>query len=116
MPDISGSETVKIQPNTVNYPVAFAFTICSSATSNDGNIPFGDTLSSIVVKAYDPDGTDVTANLVTTGGSVVGTNGYCALSYYAGIASGRHRLTVIYTCASGYVDEIDANRVFVENT
>lgn len=30
----------------------FAFPICSSATANDGVIPFGDTISSVSVKSY----------------------------------------------------------------
>jgi hypothetical protein len=116
MPDISGSETITIQPNTVKYPVNFILKICTSATANDGNIPFGDTLASAVVKAYDRAGTDVTTSMVTTAASVSGVTVSCKISYFAAAVSGRCKLTVIYTCASGYIDEIDAARVFVENT
>ncbi len=115
MPDIVGSSTIKLQPETVNYPVSFEFSVCSAQDANDGNIPYGDTLSSAEVKAYTPDGTDETSSLVTGAETVNGNTVSCAISYYSGIPDGKHKLTVIYTCASGYVDEIDAARVFVED-
>lgn len=34
-------------------PYAFRFPICSSATANDGKIPYGDTIDAVEVKAYE---------------------------------------------------------------
>lgn len=42
-------------------------------------------------------------------GSVVS----CEISYYTGIAAGRHKLTAILTMANGYIDEFDCKRIVV---
>lgn len=116
MPDFIGSATVKLQPTTRNLPVSMTFSACSSATANDGSIPYGDSIASAVVKAYSPDGTDVTSSMVTQAAAVNGLTVSCEISYYTGIASGRHKLTATLTMASGYIDEFDLKRVVVADT
>ena len=124
MPDVTGTKRVKIQPNTANLPVSITLLICSSATANDGSIPYGDTLASAVAKAYSPAGVDVTTNFVTQAASVSGNVITCEISFYSTteglvttpMADGTYKLTFIYTCASGYVDEIDVKRFKVKNT
>ncbi|MDD5724338.1 MAG: hypothetical protein PHY29_11475 [Syntrophales bacterium] len=110
--DFKEADEVKIQPSTVDYPLSMTFTVCSSATANDGNIPFGDSISSAVVKAYDADGTDVTSDMVTTPASVDGTTVSYGISYYEGATSGYHKLTAVLTMASGYVDEFDLKKIW----
>lgn len=116
MPDFTGTARIKLQPNTENLPVSFTFTECSSESANDGAIPYNETIESAVVKAYDPTGTDVTSSMVTTGATVDGLTVSCAISHYSGIADGLHKLTVILTMHSGYVDEFDCRRVLVTDT
>lgn len=111
--DFEPGGIVKIRPNTKDYPIAMTFRTCSSETANDGAIPFGDSIASAVVKAYGPDGTEVTASMVTVPASVDGDTVACAVSWYAGIAAGLHTLTAVLTMASGYVDEYDLRRVMV---
>ena len=44
---------ITIGPNTDLWgPYLFRLSICSSETVNDGKIPFGDSIASVVVKAY----------------------------------------------------------------
>lgn len=107
---------VKLQPTTRNLPLRFAFTQCSSETVNDGSIPYGETISSAVVKAYSPSGSDVTTSMVTQGAAVDGLNVSCEISWYTGVADGLHKLTVILTMLSGYIDEFDCQRILVVNT
>ena len=65
MPDFNESEDwVKLQPGDVKVPKTFTFTKCSSATANDGGLPYGDSVSSFVATAHDEDGTDVTDDLI----------------------------------------------------
>lgn len=116
MPDFIGVARIKVQPETVGLPVGFTFAACTSATANDGSLPYGDTISSAVVKAYDPSGNDVTASMVTTAAAVDGFTVSCRISYYSGIASGLHKLTAVLTLASGYVDEFDCRRIMVQDT
>lgn len=116
MPDFLDNDIIKIQPTTRNRPVPMTFAACSSATAKDGSIPYGDTIASAVVKAYSPDGTDVTSSMVTQAASVNGLTVTCDISYYTGVATGRHKLTCILTMASGYVDEFDLKRVEVADT
>jgi len=124
MPDVTGFNKVKIQPNTVNLPITLTLEICSSATANDGSIPYGDTLASAVVKAYSPAGVDVTSKFVTQAATISGNVIICEVSFYSDtvgevvtpMADGLYKLTFIYTCASGYVDEIDVKRFRVKNT
>ncbi|MCE5334108.1 MAG: hypothetical protein LLG06_05920 [Desulfobacteraceae bacterium] len=112
--DFEGREIITIRPSTKDYPVGMSFSTCTSETANDGAIPFGDAISSAVVKAYGPTGADVTASLVTIPATVQGNNLKCAISWYAGITPGLHTLTVVLTMASGHVDEFDLKRVIVE--
>lgn len=121
MPDFQGRQTIKLQPNTANMPISMTFSVCSSATANDGAIPYGDTIESAEVLAYAPDGTDETDDMVTTEATVDGEVVSFAISYYTTLtgavpAVGRHKLTAILTMASGYVDEFDLKRVIVTDT
>jgi len=34
-------------------PYTFTFPVCSSDTANDGSIPYGDTIATVVIEAYD---------------------------------------------------------------
>lgn len=116
MPDFQGQLTIKLQPTTRNMPVSLTFSACSSATANDGAIPYGDSIASAVVKSYGPDGAENTSSLVTGAAAVLGSTVSFEISHYIGIATGRHKLTAILTMASGYTDEFDCRRIIVANS
>ena len=53
MPDFP-TKILEIDQDTALWgPYTFTFPIASSATANDGIIPFGDTLASVVMEVYD---------------------------------------------------------------
>ncbi|MCE5335081.1 MAG: hypothetical protein LLG06_10910 [Desulfobacteraceae bacterium] len=112
--DFEGREIITIKPSTRDYPISMSFRVCSSEMANDGAIPFGTTISSAVVKAYDPTGADVTANLVTIPATVQKNTVKCGVSWHEGIVPGLHTLTAVLTFASGHIDEFDLKRVLVE--
>lgn len=71
--DFSGNTLAYIQPGTAAYPLAFTFAACSSATANDGSIPYGTIIASAVAVITDPNGTVRTSSVLN--GSVTVTGG-----------------------------------------
>ncbi len=59
-------EAIILQPGSATVPYTFTFAAASSATANDGSIPFGTTISSAVIKIYDESGTDRTSEIVVS--------------------------------------------------
>ena len=115
--DFQGNSRIKIQPHTENYPIRFIFPIAPSVDGG-GAIPYGNTIVSAQIKAYDPDGLDVSAQLVDNV-YVPSSNVVTAtLSYFTGAKEGAYKLTVILELSSGeYTDEFDATRrVVVKDT
>lgn len=115
MPDFQGTDQITVQPGDEQVPYTFTFTVCSSATANDGAIPFGTTVDSVVVSATMADGTadaelvdssSESANVVTVKLTYPSTNG-----------NGRYHLKFLITLdnVDASVIEFDFNRVVVED-
>ena len=66
------SSPVYIQPDTQKYPLYAVFAACSSATANDGSIPYGTTISDADVTFKDPLGADRTSEMLNGSVSVTG--------------------------------------------
>lgn len=115
--DFQGNSRIKIQPNTVNYPIRFIFPVAPSADGG-GAIPYGNTIASAQIKAYDPDGVDVSAQLVENVYVPSANVVTATLSYFDGAKEGAYKLTIILELSSGeYTDEFDAlRRVVVIDT
>ena len=62
--NFEGNKSIILQPGDSKKPFEFEVTICSSAISNDGWIPYGTTISGIAVTAYKDDKTDVTSTMI----------------------------------------------------
>ena len=108
-----GVKTITLQPGSATVPYTFTFTACSSATANDGSIPYGDTISSVTVKAFDETGTDKSSELVassSTTTTVVTAN----LKWPTTAGAGRYSLEFVLTLTSGTVMEFDFTRVYAE--
>ena len=109
-----GVKTITLQPGSATVPFAFTFAACSSATANDGSIPYGTTISSAAIKAFDETGTDRTAEMVaseTNTATVLTIN----LKYPATTGAGRYSLEMVVTLDSGAVMEFDFTRVYAKD-
>lgn len=62
--NFEGNKPITLQPGTETNPYKFKITVCSSAVSNDGYIPFGTSVAGVVVTAFKDDGTDVSSTLI----------------------------------------------------
>ena len=107
-----GVKTITVQPGSATVPYTFTFAACSSATANDGSIPFGTTISSAVVKAFNEAGTDSTAVLISAQ-SVASPVVTVSLKYPT--TAGRYSLEFVLTLSSAAVMEFDFTRVFAED-
>ena len=108
-----GVKTITLQPGS-NITRTFTFAACSSATANDGSIPYNTTISGIDVKAFDESGTDRTAEIV-----VSESNTTLALTvktkYPATTGNGRYSLEFVLTFSNGDTEEYDFTRVYAED-
>jgi len=109
-----GYEDIVLQPGSSAVPFKFVFAACSSATANDGSLPYGDTISSVAVKAFDEAGADRTSEIVASS-STTTTTATANLQYPATTGAGRYSLELVLTLASGAVLEFDFTRVYAED-
>jgi len=91
----------------------FKFPIASSATSNNGAIPFGRTISSVTVTAYAADGTDVTTLIIEGTPSLISTTVIVVLKYPT-TGVGRYKLTFDLTLDNGWTREVDFTTLYVK--
>jgi len=64
MDSFSTKGSVDLQPTSAKDERTFEVTVCTSATANDGQLPYGATIASVAVIAYDKDGTVCTSELI----------------------------------------------------
>ena len=109
------SETITLQPESATVPYTFTFAAASSATANDGSIPYGTTILGADVKAFSEAGADVTSDLVVSESNttLVVT---IKLKYPITPGVGRYSLEIVLTLSSGgAVMEFDFTRVYAED-
>ena len=107
--NFQGTQTIEIQPTTTKATYTFRFAACSSATANDGSIPYGTSVSSVVVKAYDEDGEVATTSLIV-GTPTVAAN-VVSISFKWPGTAGDYKVSITYTLSNDDVDEVDFARV-----
>jgi len=119
MPDFEGTKAITLQPDDSAIPYRFEWTICSASTNNDGALPYGHSLSSVVTECHRVDGTVVTTGIVSASSMTVNVLtlwlGYPASS---DAQLGRHHLTFAATISDGtttYTREFDFNRLYVKD-
>lgn len=75
MPDFGAAgTTLTLRPGATDVPVSWRFTACTSASANDGALPYGTTIASAAVAIYDPGDVAVAGmveSVVVSGGLVV---------------------------------------------
>jgi len=102
--------TIVLQPGSHTVPYSFTFAAATSATVNDGSLPYGTTISGADVTAFDTGGNDVTTEMVvseTNTTLVVTVN----LKYPVTPGAGRYSLEFVLTLSSGGVIEDDFTRI-----
>ena len=109
-----GVNKIIVQPGSATVPYTFTFAACSSATANDGSIPFGTTISSAVIKVFDEAGVDKTTEIIAseTNTATVLT---ISLKYPATAGAGRYSIEMLVTLDSGAVMEFDFTRVYAKD-
>ena len=101
--DMLGDEVVLLHKGTVAYPLTFIFEACSTATSNDGSIPFGTTISSTSVVVTDSKGNDISTGIVNTTTVVGGLKVALLLDYPVDSISGKCIFIIYLTLSSAAV-------------
>jgi hypothetical protein len=105
---------ILLQSGTDTVPYSFTFPVASSATANDGSIPFESTISSAVVKAFDANGVDRTTEMIVSS-SVISPVVTVSLKYPATTKNGRYYLEFILTLNTGAKMEFNFTRILVKD-
>ena len=108
MPSFKGSSKILIQPNSFSIGFRFHCTTCTSTTANDGMIPWGLEISSVVVTAKTTDGIAETGLIESTALTTPDID--LALSWPTN-GAGRYKLTFVLTLDNGTLLELDFHRV-----
>ena len=113
MPDFKEQGDIVVQPGDVKVPYAFNLAACSSATANDGAIPYGTNIDSVAVTAHKSDGTAATGLVFSSAES---GNVVTVRLTYPSTAVGTYHLKFVCTLDTGdAVIEFDFNRVKVRD-
>ena len=114
MPAFEGIEGIVIQPlDEMTY--TFGFSVSSSATANDGSIPYGTTISSVAVTAHQAeDGTDVSDEVIVSS-SVSNNVVSVKFQYDSDVGELLIHLRIAVTLSDTDVKEYDFNRVTLRN-
>jgi hypothetical protein len=120
MPDhFQGSAHVELQPGDENLPVRFRFNAATASTSNDGAMPFGSTVNSVISSVKDERGIDATTSIIAT--SQITQNVVTIyLNHSSDVADGKYTLTskVTFSLAGTtilFTREFDFRRVYLRN-
>ena len=106
-----GNKAIYLQPGDATVPYTFTFAACTSATANDGSIPYGTLLSSVAVTAFDAAGADKTSEIVVSESNTTLVE-TVNLKYPATAGAGRYSIEMLVTLDSGAVMEFDFTRLY----
>ena len=105
------SGAITLRPGSASVPYSFTFAAASSATANDGSIPYDSTIIGAVVKAFDRSGTDRTSEMIVGTPVVASPVVTVSLKYPATTGVGLYSLEFVLTLSTGAVMEFDFTRV-----
>ena len=91
---------------------SFQITICSSSTANDGFIPYGLTVSSCEIIAYNEDLEVVTSDLISGSPSLSDNIVTVTLMYPTTNGIGKYKLTFKLILSDGSTKEADFSRLY----
>ena len=120
MPDhFQGTDSVELQPGDVNIPVRMKFNAASATTANDGSMPYGSTVKSVIFSVKDEKGVNATSH-IRSSSALSGNSVIAYLKHSTGVADGRYFLTgkVLFGLAGSTLiltKEFDLRRIFLRN-
>ena len=115
MPDFIGNDDIIVQPGTYKYPYEFEVTVCSAAGANDGFLPFGRTIASVVTIAHKHGRTLLVDAQLVDSYSELDQIITVKLTYPTTNGSGRYKLEFVMTLDDGSKEEADFGRVIVKD-
>lgn len=101
MSDVEGHEEIVLRPGDTAVPYNFNAAPCSSATANDGAIPYGTNVESVVVTGY-KDGADEADDDLVEASSESSNIVQVQLNYPAG-GAGKYQLRFALTLDTSQV-------------
>lgn len=113
--DVIGNEEFLLR--TGDKKIAqFEATVCSSATANDGTIPFGRVVSTVAVKAYKQDNlsSEVTTDIIDGTPTELNNVVSITLKYPTTNGPGRYQLRFALTLDDGKIINLRANNIVAE--
>lgn len=111
MPDFVAIGNITVQPKDVAVPYRFPFSPCTGADTNDGSLPYNDSIATFTVTAHKAGETDPTSLIASSSRD---SNTIIVNLSWPGTA-GDYHLTFVITTTLGAVIEFDFNRVVVED-
>lgn len=99
--DFEGREYITLRPGASKVARTFAIEVCSSATANDGRIPYGRTVASVVVTAYSSSNTVVTTELIYGTPSVAANVVTIRFNYPSTTGVGFYEIKILATLDDG---------------
>ncbi len=111
--DTSG--LIILQPGSEAVPYSFTFTASSSTTANNGSIPYDSTISSVVAKAFDTSGNDVSSEIIEGNASVGDLVVSVSLNYPSVTGEGVYSLEFVLTLSTGAKMEFDFTRILAQD-
>ena len=115
MPNVTGNRNIIIQPQDTKIGLTIRVTICSTATANDGYIPFSTTVSGVATTIYNEAGVDVTSDLLYAGATISGGQDIkVELKYPLTNGDGRYKLSYLLTLSDASTKELDFNRIYAK--
>lgn len=114
-----GNDYVELQPGDINYPVKFRFNPASASTKNDGAMPYGSTVKTVVTTIKDDKGISATSVLLSSS-SISANTVILYLKYSTGVANGRYTITskVNFSLSGStriLTKEFDFRRLYLRN-
>jgi hypothetical protein len=113
--NFQGVKKITLQPGDATVPYTFTLAACSSATANDGSIPYNTTVDSAVIKVFDEAGVDKTTEFISSESNST-TTLTINLKYPATAGVGRYSIEMLVTLTGGgAVMEFDFTRLYAKD-
>lgn len=116
MSSFKGTRKIILQPYDSGLVFDFTITSNSTPTANDGFLPYGRSVSSVVLSATTEDGTTCTSALIDGTATIALNVISVKMKYPTQFGPGRYFLRLIITMDDSNKIEADFTRIFAENT
>lgn len=84
---------IELQPGDRNFPAKFLFNPASASTKNDGSLPYGSTLVSVVSTVKNIRNADATTSIISSS-FISGNNVVVFLNHSSSVRDGKYILTM----------------------